>query len=92
MKLYAIVSSERASKGQGGNTRLTIVVSGAEGEQLAVINVFPPNDLVPEAQMTIEKFDGLIVHETKGEKQKGEVCQWCKDDGVKDADDCYHQR
>lgn len=31
MKLYATVSSERATKGQGGNTELTITLMGEGG-------------------------------------------------------------
>lgn len=41
MKLYATVTSERASKGQGGNDYLTIVVRNKEQQCIGHIKFYP---------------------------------------------------
>lgn len=40
MKLYATTTSERASKGQGGNDYLTITITNEDGENIAQVNVY----------------------------------------------------
>ncbi len=40
MKLYGHIQSERASKGQGGNDYLIILIKDEEGENIAKINVY----------------------------------------------------
>lgn len=40
MKLYATTTSERASKGQGGNNFLTITITNEDGENIAQVNVY----------------------------------------------------
>lgn len=41
MKLYATTTSERASKGQGGNERLEIQILGENKEDLGYIKIIP---------------------------------------------------
>lgn len=73
MKLYATITSERASKGQGGNERLDIQISLDGGEtQGGVIAV---REI--EGVYTIVYFYNGEAHkvnqiESKGERQKGE--------------------
>lgn len=71
MKLYATVSSERASKGQGGNKYIDIDVnvgSAADSKRFANIRVN-----VVDGVYTLW-LDGEVV-KTKGEKQKDEHAQ-----------------
>jgi hypothetical protein len=74
MKLYATVTSERASKGQGGNDRLEIEVTTrntVKGDQavLAFITVLPSNTIVIDegehCHLVRNKY------KDKGEQQKG---------------------
>jgi len=80
MKLYATVTSERATKGQGGE-KLEIVVMGQSREELAHIRVFPEIDeenlycLRLEARGLKEPlFFSIKGKKTKGKNQKGEKC------------------
>lgn len=77
MKLYATVTSERASKGQGGNEYIDIDLMGAEGVILGkFVFMVDANDskkyiLVEDNNYHNERLEV----KTKGEKQKGEgVC------------------
>lgn len=47
MKLYATTSSERATKGQGGNDYLDINITNEHKHLLAYIRVTPRNNNVP---------------------------------------------
>lgn len=80
MKLYATVTSERASKGQGGNKYIDInlnVGSATESEHFANVRLN-----IIDGVYTLW-IDGEIV-KTKGNKQKGEnncgcgICAYCK--------------
>ncbi len=88
MKLYATVTSERASKGQGGK-ELDIQIKNEAGEAICSINVadggvdneWPNGCTVITAHHEINRtivrripWDNL--KKTKGEKQKGEVKKW----------------
>ncbi len=72
MKLYATVTSERASKGQGGNDKLEILITidGKLRKTLAEITVLPSGTIVIDEGANCE----LIVNEydIKGKQQKGE--------------------
>ncbi len=73
MKLYATVTSERASKGQGGNEYLDIVIhAGSERRIISTIQVrkITGNVTIYTVYAGDEKIGELI--DTKGEKQKGE--------------------
>lgn len=82
MKLYATVTSERASKGQGGNDYLVINITNEHKNLLAYIHVTPRTDDIPaiffkavmhHAYLTTsrEEFDAIERIE-KGKKQKDE--------------------
>ena len=85
MKLYATVTSERASKGQGGNEFLEIVIMNEEKEQQARFDVTnDENGFILDyldyatGEVTRLKRGANTTHgtasriETKGKKQKGE--------------------
>lgn len=71
MKLYATTTSERASKGQGGNKFLCIEVQNEKKEVICEINCMP-------SFLTIRSFEteGLYIDyselKLKGKSQKGE--------------------
>lgn len=82
MKLYATVTSERASKGQGGNKYLKIVVTDENKENLLIVALEPYEDSVGDgmrAEITCADHlytkiygEQIETSSTKGEKQKGE--------------------
>lgn len=81
MKLYATVTSERASKGQGGNGYLDIVVTGEGNAIIAHLSFYPdaPHRITvrDDIEVDIDRVDPgawnlARTKETKGEKQKGE--------------------
>lgn len=76
MKIYATTTSERASKGQGGNEYLLIQVGDDTGKVQLLLQVFNDNGTVTA---TIKDVDELRpyafkkvwqVSETKGKQQK----------------------
>lgn len=87
MKLYATVTSERASKGQGGNEYLYVKIQGAEPGVATLLDM----EIVPDeyGHAHVRKMIGSIsllrsiisaAHEQiedkrKGERQKGERCK-----------------
>lgn len=97
MKLYATTTSERASKGQGGNKYLAIIISGENNVPLWKVLVrhsqtedAPYYDL--QVDNVTRKFDGYksVIAErslpkTKGNKQKGE--KYCTSCGFVEAQD-----
>lgn len=86
MKLYATTTSERASKGQGGNKEINIVLQADAKKRKTVARLlFAPNQHVKDAYfinvytdrgMTAFEFNlnvGALstqIKETKGEKKK----------------------
>lgn len=75
MKLYATTTSERASKGQGGNNRLDIQLQGENGQELGVIslridkdnqeyyiNYWYPNKCISINRLKIEKEKACANH------------------------------
>lgn len=79
MKLYSTITSERASKSQGGNKFIENVITINE-EQGVIVNVRydNPESKLPELNIIIDRtrFEKVnILHETKGKRQKSEhVC------------------
>jgi hypothetical protein len=78
MKLYATTTSERASKGQGGNEYLDINITGEENIPLWKIRV----DKKGWYNLTIHnlvntrksyKYDCIYDDEIKGKRQKGDI-------------------
>jgi hypothetical protein len=76
MKLYATITSERASKGQGGNEYVDIILKGAHETEVMRLNF-----MVDGAGYTLRGWthDNRYLEQkieenmTKGEKQKGEI-------------------
>lgn len=83
MKLYATTTSERASKGQGGN-HLNISITDKNKKVLMSIEARIVNEIP-----TIEVLDY-----TKGKRQKGEKCIDCNEiiDDTKNCISCKHKR
>lgn len=89
MKLYATVTSERATKGQGGNkhvlTALTAEIDGIR-QEIASLSAVHWEDhyaieiITPSHRVIKEKLS------TKGEKQKG-ACPCCGETGGHHSDD-----
>jgi len=69
MKLYATTTSERASKGQGGNEYICIDLLDENKEKIAEINLMP-------SSLTIRHYSKNVfldcIDLTKGNNQKGE--------------------
>ena len=77
MRLYATITSERATKGQGGNKQITIELKAFDRiNPVAKITLFPwkntLDDKIPH--LCIEMVEGLShsIEWTKAKKQKGE--------------------
>jgi uncharacterized ferredoxin-like protein len=85
MKLYATTTSERASKGQGGNQFLTIEIQ-AEGwtgiptrtnlYRLSISKADENGGLYAEI-MKYSNHEIIVLDNIKGNKQKGENCYIC---------------
>lgn len=82
MKLYATTTSERASKGQGGNEHVNVKLENETREELAYIRAIPDGTntrvtVYVSGQGHLGTFyvpNGL-KDKTKGNKQKGETCR-----------------
>lgn len=78
MKLYATVTSERSSKGQGGNKYLEVELSvgSKKSQSRAGIVLLEPSEYGFEVRYIppagISKADSILLSEIKGERQKGE--------------------
>ena len=73
MKLYATVTSERASEGQGGNKYLDIIITGDKKREVAQFTIVPDDD----GYFLLMRMKGERVQEwrIKGEKQKDEIIE-----------------
>jgi hypothetical protein len=87
MKLYATVTSDRASKGQGGNSFIDVYINDEEGSMLAKMRIDLATDYVGQLiTASIDFREDIYVnghhwldaeirdreYKTKGEKQKGD--------------------
>jgi len=76
MKLYATTTSERASKGQGGNEYIRIELQ-SDREKNEFVIVYTPDSL----RVCASTDDGgallFETHKEKGEKQKGDRLGKC---------------
>lgn len=88
MRLYATTTSERASKGQGGNQYLDIRIKDKDGQEFATFFI---SDMPDGIIIRYDIDDDVAYFEkepkTKGEKQKGEQCDG-KHEDVKAIIDC----
>lgn len=83
MKLYASVTSERATKGQGGEY-LDIEIQDSNKELIGKISVRRFKDDVGDGIKIFYTFADWVypsntglIEATKGENQKGELCEYC---------------
>lgn len=92
-KIYATVTSERASKGQGGNNFLAVSLTvGSRDNQISagVVRIETQADRFVGYYISNACREGknlfIIPREvkgqaeagpTKGKRQKGEKCKWC---------------
>lgn len=94
-KLYATVTSEKASKGQGGQKYLNIDINVASNtptfrsrvifDELLGIYYISFESLHFKKWSVVYQTEVLTnVEQTKGEKQKGKMCEWCN------GQDCFH--
>lgn len=88
MKLYATVTSERATKGQGGNREIVVnlkidpvtrkeignLVMRCEDNTYTVC-YYPINENCTEQKINSGRI--LLYQTKKGEKQKGALCGFC---------------
>lgn len=77
MKLYATITSERASKGQGGNDFIDGIFTVGEQEVLKVSIELEYGKVGNKYSLNVYDSKGYIVHSaalenTKGEKKKSE--------------------
>lgn len=73
MKLYAITTSERASKGQGGNEFIEILICGEDKEPVYQIDINKHGEFTVKYFGDVDYLLRLVGDiETKGKKQKGE--------------------
>lgn len=83
MKLYATITSERATKGQGGNERLTIEIMNEEQKIITCLHIIPRDStpvvgFFPDIKLAYvvrsrEEFRAIVEKLRKGKKQKGET-------------------
>ena len=83
MKLYATITSERASKGQGGNDFIDVEIIDENRERILLVQIYE-NPIIYNGIKTyiIQKTPGKNLSNTgiytpKGEQQKGENCPRC---------------
>lgn len=81
MKLYAKTTSERASKGQGGNKFLIIVVRNEQQQCVVHATFYPDNkcniSIIKDMNANIERVQWIGTDDdTKGKKQ--ETAKPCK--------------
>ena len=77
MKLYGTVTSERATKGQGGNKHLKIIVRNEQQHCIAYLTFTPDKacdiSVIKDIKTNFEQVEWIGTDDdTKGEKQKGE--------------------
>src|SRR3990167_11449756 len=83
MKLYATITSERATKGQGGKY-LSIVISDSSNRPVFYLHATKEEG---ETVLKVDEYDGksgfgtsgyrTTFRTTKGKKQKGKECGNC---------------
>jgi hypothetical protein len=92
MKLYATVTSERATKGQGGEYLNIVITDNTQRECARLVVTDEENGIVvsydfDEDTTIMERWKGLELATTKGNDQKGEckheweaaICTKCGD-------------
>lgn len=89
MKLYATITSERATKGQGGNEYIEIEIKDAAQRPFLILRTIPDGTL----NRTTLVIDGVArgtFYTQKGEKQKGESVYVSEDSNICTTHDKNH--
>jgi len=84
MKLYATTTSERASKGQGGNKYIDITLKDKFQLTLVEMSLYPETTGKKYELVLNGISDDVILtqfEKPKGKKQKGELCNCGKNPG-----------
>ena len=100
MKLYATVTSERASKGQGGNKYLHVIVTNEDKINVISLNIAPYDSETSKVEGYIggKRID-LDIPTPKGNKQKTAKYYKCNttnkgitehEDGKIYCDNCWY--
>lgn len=100
MKLYATITSERATKGQGGNEFLEVKIKDEGSYPLYIMRIYPKTGIKPlklllwkDKSVKLEEVETLENEKKlKGEKQKGEKCKLCNNDVYGKLNYCYKHR
>jgi hypothetical protein len=79
MKLYATVTSERASKSQGGNDYVKIALQ-RDRERVEYHILYTPDGRIRVSMPTDSGGVELFSYQEKGKKQKSELCKICDGD------------
>lgn len=81
MKLYAETSTERASKGQGGNKFLLTTFKDLNGDTILNVSITPRDEITEDGmQEYLVKIDGAVNKKVchwsriKGNKKKSDLC------------------
>lgn len=83
MKLYATTTSERASKGQGGNEYIDIMVTNEVEDIILLVSVYPDSTCrithIDDLNVDTDRISFIGRHNLykKGEKKKGDSCKYC---------------
>lgn len=91
MKLYATTTSERATKGQGGNKSIEIMLQVRDDERKTDDYVGRVNLYVTTSGSIVMSFTSLVNEQvvkielprrySKGKKEKGELCNCGRNPG-----------
>lgn len=96
MKLYATVKSERASKGQGGQEYIDIIVNDERGKNLSRLYVEIRDDEIHTELRRYSNGEKLIFSDElptkKGKQQEGECPRCGEKDGKHSDDACQPYR
>lgn len=89
MKLYATTTSERASKGQGGNEYLDIAIRNDTEEIIALISFYPDGTCTAQVKSDIRTdFDQPREIDLHRRKSTAPICGIEKGFGVCDDENC----
>ena len=79
MKLYATTTSERATKGQGGNEKLEIVLTAENPDRREEFKITyqKDKDFTHLCVYSHEKGENILAVKTKGKQQTGECNHAC---------------
>lgn len=82
MKLYATITSERASKSQGGNEWIETILSV---DRVSKVRLYMDADAI---RLYGGENGSILLYEQheKGKRQKGEMCAYCERPATRERD------